>query len=105
MSNFNSNPNQSQKPLTRVIGGRRYVRKVVGHRLVPMEPGQVDDVARAEGRGQSPNVVAPYPRCPWCFLKGGSGGKHTCMRRTGRAEQAEGGRIRQVPIHEWVPEE
>lgn len=105
MSNFNSNSNPSQKPLTRVIGGRRYVRKVTGHRLVPMEAGQVDDVARAESRGQNPNVGLPHPRCPWCFLQGGNGGKHSCSRRTARGLPAEGGSIRQVPIYEWVPEE
>lgn len=102
-----SNPNQSQNrnPKPRKANDPRYRREVVGYRLVAMQADQVDEIARAEGRGDQPNVADARLRCPWCFLKGGTEGQHFCRWRTARGDRPLGGPIRQVPVYRWVSKE
>lgn len=100
MSKFNLHKSQNLNLQPRK-GDARYERVVVGYRLVAMEADQVDDIARTEGRGKNANVVDQRLRCPWCFLKGGVRGKHTCRWRPASGEKPLGGKVRQVPIYGW----
>lgn len=92
----NSNPQPGER-----VGKKRIE---VGHRLVAMRADQVDEIARAEGRGDNANVKDKRERCPWCFLKGGELGKHGCIRRTRRNKDSPpvGARIRRIPEYAWV---
>jgi hypothetical protein len=105
MSKSNSNKSQNSNSQTRVIDGRRHRRKIVGHRLVAMQADQVDEIARAEGRGQHPTVVDKRLRCPWCLLKGGVEGNHFCRWRTESGERPVGGPVLKFPVYQWVPDE
>ena len=105
MSKSNSNKSQNSNPQPRKKNDPRYERVIVGYRLVAMEADQVDDIARSEGRGQHPTVVDKRLRCPWCFLKGGVEGNHFCRWRPASGEKPLGGKIRQVPIYEWLLKE
>jgi hypothetical protein len=96
-----SNPNKARK-------GKK--RKICGYRLVPMTADAVDDVARAEGRGDNPNVLDKRLRCRLCFLKGATTptpGKrskdHFCRWNIANtATPAPAQRIRQIPVYEWT---
>jgi len=92
--NPNHNPNKKDDP--------RYERVIAGYRLVPMRADQVDEVARAEGRGNNFNVKDKTPRCSYCWLKT-SDKKHGCRWRTKTNKNVlpDGGPVRQVPIYEW----
>lgn len=101
MKKSNLSQNQNSKP-RRKKNDPRYKRVVVGYRLVPMTAEQVDEVARMEGRGDQRTIVDGRLRCPWCFLKGGVEGNHFCRWRTENGVRPVGGKIRRVPIYQYV---
>jgi len=100
MSNSTPNQNKNHNPNAR----EGFRREIVGYRLVAMRADQVDEIARAEGRGDNPNVADKRLRCRWCFLKGGIEGSHFCRWRTEANKHAppDGGPVRRVPIYRWV---
>lgn len=104
MSNINHN-HKSSNPTPNARKGMK--RVITGYRLVAMRADQVDEIARLEGRGDNPNVRDVRERCPWCFLKGGIEGEHSCRWRTknNKGVVPDGGPMRQVPIYQWVTDD
>jgi hypothetical protein len=108
MAKTNSNQNLPSNPNNKARKGKK--RKIVGYRLVPMTADAVDDVARAEGRGDNTNVRDKRLRCRLCFLKGATtptpgkrSSDHFCRWNiVNSAMPAPDKPIRQVPVYGWV---
>lgn len=105
-----SNPNQSQNrnPNRRKKNDPRYVREIVGYRLVPMQAHHVDEIDAAEGRTDSRkawwNALSNRPRCRKCFGRLPEGrSTHFCrwnVKNEGSRDSAR--EMLKVPVYRWV---
>ena len=108
MSNSNPKNRQNHNPKPRKKNDPRYVRVVVGHRLVPMQAHHVDEIADREGRTDHRtgwwNDLTAGPRCSKCFRRLPEGQKgHFCrwdFKQEGPRETTL--KMRQVPVYRWV---
>ena len=101
-----SKPNHSQNhnPKPRKKNDPRYVRVLVGHRLVAMQAHHVDEIAVSEARQRGDDKFQPLHggRCSKCFLKNPKAG-HFCrwdIQNEGPRDPAP--KMLQVPVYRWV---
>lgn len=104
MSKPTPNQSPSHNPKPRKKNDPRYVRVVVGHRLVAMQASHVDEIALIEARQRGDDRFHPVhgPRCSKCFVRNPRAG-HFCrwnVEQEGPRDPAP--KMRQVPVYRWV---